>query len=203
MDLINLFIKMGDLALDINKLSVFPSLILQVSKYINETECDQIYQKLLEEDTHTHEAFAPLKDKAKSSHKIDSDILKKVKINFKNILNQYSELTGFTFKNEITNSWFNIQKKDSVLKDHTHPLTVVAGVLFINVDDKASPIYFQNPNPHINYTAIEKNTPYSFEWVKCIPKKGDLYLFPGWLKHGSFNDKNMCENRTVISFNAI
>ena len=80
---------MGDLALDINKLSVFPSLILQVSKYINETECDQIYQKLLEEDTHTHEAFAPLKDKAKSSHKIDSDILKKVKINClkKNLLN--------------------------------------------------------------------------------------------------------------------
>ncbi len=187
----------------INQLSVFPSLILHFPKHVNIDECSKIQQILYKEKTSTHTAFEPIKDKARSSFNLNSNILEKTGLNFKTVLEKYSDLTGFSMQKEITNSWFNIQKKGSVLKDHTHPLTVVAGVLFIEVNNQASPIYFHNPNPHINYTAIEKNTSYSFEWIKCTPKKGDLYLFPGWLKHGSFNDKNMCENRTVISFNAI
>jgi len=186
-----------------NQLSVFSSLILHFPKYISVDKCNEIQQMLQEEKASVHDAFEPTKNKAKSSFNISSNILNKTGLDFKNVLEKYSGLTGFSMQKEISNSWFNIQEKGSILKDHTHPLTVVAGVLFIEVNDQASPIYFHNPNPYINFTSIEKNTPYSFEWVKCVPEKGDLYLFPGWLKHGSFNDKNMCENRTVISFNAI
>lgn len=190
----------------INKIPVFPTLILNVSNFIDEKKCKEIYDILIKKESkNLHKKNKALDDKSTTTHSYSSNILSKIdkniKIKIHEFVKKYSEDSGMVVKNLITNSWFNIQNKNSVLKEHTHPQTIIAGSLYINVGKNCSPICFQNPNPYITYTDIEKSTEYSFSWIKFYPKNGDLFLWPAWLTHGSFNEKNMYKNRTVISFN--
>ena len=105
----------------------------------------------------------------------------------------------------LSSSWFNIQQKGSVLKQHIHSHSVVSGVLFINVDSDSSPLVFENPIKIILDLANhnENSSRYSRDWITYEPSNGDLFLFPSWLEHGSYYKENMSLNRTVISFNAV
>ena len=93
---------------------------------------------------------------------------------------------------EISNSWCNVQGEHSKLDYHRHPDSIISGILFLQVDDKSSKLYFQNPNNI---------------YVKCdddiciTPEPGLLLMWPSWLAHGSGDDTNMSTERIVVSFN--
>ena len=95
----------------------------------------------------------------------------------------------------------NIQHKDSILKEHCHPQSLVSGALYINVDENQK-IYFHNPNPYVYSSPKEKITPYNMEHQFIKVNKGDLLLFPSWLRHGKDDHVNTMDDRIVISFNA-
>ena len=119
----------------------------------------------------------------------------------KRVVEEYSDYSGLAFT-AFTNSWFNIQDEGSLLKRHTHAGSVISGALYINVDEKSSPLIFDNPNPipyHINQSkdTIFTNTEHFFN-----PLPGDLIIFPSILAHHSGLFPNKTKNRTVISFNA-
>ena len=93
---------------------------------------------------------------------------------------------------EINKSWVNVQGEHSTLNFHRHPDSVISGIIFLQVDDKSSKLYFQNPN----------NIYVKCDDDMCItPEPGLLLMWPSWLAHGSGNDTNMSTERIVVSFN--
>ena len=116
-------------------------------------------------------------------------------------INQYISLYGCNFVN-ISNNWVSYQYPNSKLKKHTHPGSTLSGVLYLRADANSSPIYFYNPNPFASFTTInDMQNPFTREHVKFQPKTGDLLIFPSWLAHGSDEEKNMTEERIILSFN--
>ena len=184
------------------KFSLFPTLVLYFPQFISSEECGKIFKLLKTKKLYDHEAVI----KGKSTHNPDSDtdILSEISVDLNRPLQEYSDQSKIKIVNKIKNSWFNIQDKESVLNDHTHPNSILSGGLYINVGEKASKLYFHNPNPFVYHTFTkEPLSDYTYECYYFNPKKGDLIIFPSWLKHGSNKDKNFYKDRTVISFNAI
>tara|TARA_B100001250_G_scaffold315974_1_gene278297 strand:- start:26991 stop:27614 length:624 start_codon:yes stop_codon:yes gene_type:complete len=106
----------------------------------------------------------------------------------------------------LTNSWFNIQDEGSQLRQHNHPFSVVSAALFVNIPSGSNRLYFENPNPHVeyNYRLDEKErSRHLHEYWHFEPQSGDLVIFPSWLKHGSMYEKNNSTDRLVISVNAV
>ena len=188
--------------MDIRKFSLFPTLVLYFPQFISSKECNKIFKLLKTKKVDTHPALI----KGKSSHhlSINTNILSETSLDLNTPLQEYSNQSRIQIANKINYSWFNVQGTESVLKEHVHPSSILSGSLFINIGKKASNLYFHNPNPFVYYT--DKKDPlndYTYEWYSFNPKKGDLIIFPSWLRHGSNGYKNLYSNRTVISFNAI
>tara|TARA_R110002020_G_scaffold106632_2_gene248182 strand:+ start:451 stop:1011 length:561 start_codon:yes stop_codon:yes gene_type:complete len=184
------------------KLSLFPTLVLYFPQFINSKECGKIFKLLKTKKLDNHPSLI----KGKSSHhfSINTDILSETSLDLNTPLQEYSNQSRIQIANKINYSWFNVQGTESVLKEHVHPSSILSGSLFINMGKKASKLYFHNPNPFVSYTQTEEPlNDYTYEWYCFDPKKGDLIIFPSWLKHGSNHNKNFYNNRTVISFNAI
>lgn len=121
------------------------------------------------------------------------------------VLNRYAKQYGIQ-PVTLTNSWFNLQSEGSVLRQHNHPFSVISAALFVNAPKNCSKLYFENPNPHIefNYRLDEKGRNESlYEYWHFEPESGDLVIFPSWLKHGSMYEKNNSTDRLVISVNAV
>ena len=186
--------------MDIRKFSLFPTLVLYFPQFISSKECNKIFKLLRTKKLDNH----PRLIKGKSTHGSGIDILSEISIDVTKPLKEYSDQSKIKIENKIRNSWFNIQDKESVVKDHSHSNSILSGGLFINVGKKASKLYFHNPNPFVYYTEKKESlNDYTYEWYSVNPKKGDLIIFPSWLRHGSNGYKNLYSNRTVISFNAV
>ena len=182
------------------KFSLFSTLVLYFPEFINSKECNKIFKLLKTKKLYEH----PSVIKGKSTHHSNTGILSEISIDLNKPLQEYSDQSRIKIANKINHSWFNIQDKESVLKEHIHPNSILSGGLFINVGKKASKLYFQNPNPFVYYTNTkEPLNNYSYEWYSFNPKRGDLIIFPSWLKHGSNQHRNLYSNRAVISFNAV
>ena len=93
---------------------------------------------------------------------------------------------------EINKSWVNVQGENSTLNFHRHPDSIISGIIFLQVDDKSSKLYFQNPN-NIYFKCDDD--------ISIKPEPGLLLMWPSWLAHGSGEDKNMSTERVVVSFN--
>jgi uncharacterized protein (TIGR02466 family) len=190
---------------------IFPTLVTRYSNFLNPDELFLISEYCLNQSKRSN--HISLVGDSYSNHLSSESILIEIsnsiprckdlldKIN--NTVDSYTSDTGIP-STLVSNSWFNIQNQGSVLKQHIHPLSILSGALYINVDKNASRIYFENPNPFVAYfnqtdsTNIKK---YTYEHVYYEPTPGDLFIFPSWLKHGSLYEKNYFENRIVISFN--
>ena len=116
-----------------------------------------------------------------------------------NLTNSYCKLMGNAPVN-ISNAWINIQGKNTVLKKHAHPLSVVSGALFLKSDKNSSDLYFSNPFRNY-YQPIAHMTEYCWDYYKINPLQGALVIFPSWLEHSSNETVNNSNKRIVLSFN--
>jgi uncharacterized protein (TIGR02466 family) len=184
-------------------INLFPVPIKSIKNFINKNEINKIIS-FIKNEKHLH--HGSLKGKATSSHLLYKNIIKSNLFDLEKKLNlvieEYSNLLGLD-KQTINNSWSNIQKENSILEKHNHTTSPISGVLYLKVDEKSSKIYFYNPNPYIYIMDIKNRNDFNFEYVYFKPSVGDLILFPGWLMHGSNNEKNKSSERIVLSFNTI
>jgi uncharacterized protein (TIGR02466 family) len=184
----------------------FPILVTNIVNFLNHNQREEIINfskniNLKKQDS--------LDGDALSSHYLEDDILNRITslkncddifANLEKHIKNYTDKIGCG-KCKITNSWINIQKKDSRLLKHTHPDSIISGVIYLNTDEKSSKLYFYNPNQIISWTRRELNTCYNNEYQYIVPKNGDLFLFPSWLSHGSHIDINNTDERMALSFN--
>jgi uncharacterized protein (TIGR02466 family) len=190
----------------INKLShlVFPVFIKQIKNFLTIEECKKSIFELKKTKIKEHGALS--KNKGYSSHFIESNVInnlnKEIQLRLKNEINEYANEYGFQ-KLDVSNSWYNIEKKDCVLNNHTHPMSVISGALYLKTDELSNKIYFFNPNPFINFSNFEKSTFINYEHVFFDVEIGSMLLFPSWLKHGSNFEKNNSKERICLSFNTI
>ena len=117
-------------------------------------------------------------------------------------LEHYTDQVGLA-PVRILNSWFNIQNKGSELSPHTHPLSAISGALYINAEENSSGLSFDNPVANIIdlcWWNQKSKSKYTIEKEIFDVAAGDLFLFPGYIKHGGvLNNSN---NRMCIVFDA-
>jgi uncharacterized protein (TIGR02466 family) len=190
---------MGMVTMD--KILLFPVLIMRKENFLNKKECNEIVKISKKQNLKKHNE---LEGKSSSFHDLNSNFLifiEKYLINKLLLcLDEYAEQSGLHTL-DISNSWINKQNKDSVLKKHCHPGSIVSGVIFLKCDELSSKLYFYDPNPFNNFINYKKLTNFNYRDVSVKPNIGDLILFPSWLMHGSDNEKNKSNERIVLSFN--
>lgn len=99
----------------------------------------------------------------------------------------------------ITQSWSNITEKGKSHHIHSHPNSIISGVLHFNEDD--SSINFHSPSPPfcLDFNFLEYNILNSTLW-RFPTKKYGLILFPSTLKH-NVNTQEIARDRISLSFN--
>ena len=120
------------------KVKVFPTLLQFTNNFLNAVECKEIIKSISKNKLSKHLC---LNGNAKSTHTINSNILTKPikeKLNIK--IKEYQIDYGVN-ELKIDNSWVNIQNKNSILKKHSHPDSIISGVVYLKTDEKSSKIY--------------------------------------------------------------
>jgi uncharacterized protein (TIGR02466 family) len=188
--------------------NLFPTLVIRAPKFLSKEECDSIFEYVQQKPLDPYGAFV---GDAVSNFSLEQDILSELTKNIPELQHLVKNLTNVIEEYKIrhnlplvriTNSWTNTQQEGSILIDHTHSKSVIAGALYINVDDNSTQLVLKNPNPYIKYTVFgDSPTEYAYEWSTFKPEIGDLILFPGWIEHGSNHQINRTKDRMVLSFN--
>jgi uncharacterized protein (TIGR02466 family) len=198
--------------MNIKEWKLFPTLVMEIENFLTEDECKLLFDHLLPEtnfEKTPESLYNAIGDGYTSWKFSDTDdyirniFLEKIGISFddklKSYLDTFSKNMGLK-RLKVSNCWYNIQKKGSLLKYHTHSSSVVSGAVFLNVDKDSSHLQILNPNPFCDYIDKRELTEYTYGNFSFLPKVGSLIIFPSYLKHGAPNLNNT-ENRCVISFN--
>ena len=119
-----------------------------------------------------------------------------------NILSRTSEV--FTRVPVCTNYWVNINKPKDFNTIHNHPNSDISGVVWIKTPDECGEIYFPHPDYFQKYKEIEHSKAFTKQGFSHVvrPNKGDVVLFPSYLRHGVTENCSK-EERISIAFNAI
>jgi len=166
------------------KLNAFTTNIYAHYDFLKGGAIDRLIKDIKKEDLTDHGALI---GNAKSTYATKNYFLNK-----HNSVKHRVEEKLFYPNLEINKSWVNVQGENSTLNFHRHPDSVISGIIFLQVDDKSSKLYFQNPN----------NIYVKCDDDMCItPEPGLLLMWPSWLAHGSGDDTNMSKERIVVSFN--
>ena len=179
-------------------INLFNVQIKLYENFLNENETENLLLIIKKEDHNNHRALV---GESISSYHLNTDILKNIDIKKRlhDAIYEYSNILGIG-EQIIDISWTNIQNEKSILKRHSHGIAPISGALYLKTDELSSNIYFYNPNPYISMMNL-KNNQNNYEYTFFKPKIGDLFLFPGWLQHGSDYETNNSKERIVLSFN--
>lgn len=195
----------------LEKINLFTISVYKIKNFIDDNIRNNIIN-YIKNNINLTDKHKLLSDNSNSTHfsnekyiidKIQTDLKECVsfKNKIQNVINETANKIGYE-NCILTNSWINIQRKDSYLHRHNHGDSSISGVLFLKVDELSSRIFFYNTNPYVSvnhYLFLNDN---NFEHFSFKPNNGDLFLFPGWLQHGSNTDVNKSEERIALSFNS-
>lgn len=195
--------------MNVTDFNLFPILIRYVENFLSEVQTQDIKNYCKSKQVYPH---GLMNDFGKSSYDGHTNFLRKITESVPSCSNLES-IVGNAVESmckEIglgsvgfTNSWFNIQTAGGKLDMHTHPMSVISGTLYINVDEHSSPFVIENPNTYLKFCGMWQGpeTFYSAKFVSLQPTSGSLLLFPSYLNHGSNGIKNNTNERIAISFN--
>ncbi len=101
---------------------------------------------------------------------------------------------------QITQSWLTLSRKGESHHSHTHPNSVVSGVLYVSVAGNDGINFYRNEeNLWFELEPSETNYYNSYK-IHVATKVGDLVLFPSSVKHG-VNKVTEDIRRVSLSFN--
>jgi len=175
-------------------LNIFPTPIEKIENFLNKNDIENIVLRVKNLPYTHHDSIT---GDGKSSHYGFSNFIEGTDLEKKinEAIAKYCAVCGYV-NNKISYSWANIQKKDSILKMHNHGGDLISGALFLKTDRQSSKLCFENPNPYSK--VIDWNV---LSTICFDAQIGDLFIFPGWLIHGSNYESNKSNERIVLSFN--
>ena len=110
-------------------------------------------------------------------------------------------------KQEMINTWFNINGHRDFNMNHNHPGCDISGVFYVKTPVDCGNIVFVHPSADsLSYYCWEQQEKKEFNtynseewWMDAV--ENVLYLFPGWLNHYVRPNNNKEEQRISFSFN--
>lgn len=101
----------------------------------------------------------------------------------------------------IQSLWININSFGDNNVVHSHLPSFFSGVYYIDCDEKAGNIVFNNPNQsHLTPNIIKHQTTATAPVLEIIPEVSKLIIFPSWLWHYVEPSKSN-NDRISLSFN--
>ena len=101
----------------------------------------------------------------------------------------------------ITQSWINYTESDQFHHRHSHPNSLVSGILYISADKKVDSVLFYEPNPDGTIKLnVAKYNPFNSSSCTFPVETGNILLFKSTLNHG-VNKKRGTNTRISLSFN--
>jgi uncharacterized protein (TIGR02466 family) len=114
---------------------------------------------------------------------------------FNKVICPNNEVTSY-----ITQSWLNYTEKKQYHHKHSHPNSLVSGVLYLNSDEKFDRIlFFKDTYPGIVFETKNYNLWNSHSWYIPV-KTGDIVMFPSSLTH-MVETKEGDNTRVSLAFN--
>ena len=104
---------------------------------------------------------------------------------------------------QMSKIWVNIMGPGAVHTSHIHPLSVISGTFYLDVDKNASPLQFEDPRLGLfmNRPPLKAKVPVPQQaFLKFFPKPGEVILFESWMRHEVPLQKSK-KNRISVSFN--
>ena len=131
----------------------------------------------------------------KSFSNLKKELAKMVKDYFHNVMSVSNDVDPY-----ITQSWLNYTDTNQYHHKHSHPNSIVSGVLYINVDKENDKIkFFKSDYQLIKLPVKEYNLWNSHSWWFPV-EIGELFLFPSSLTH-MVENKQGTNTRISLSFN--
>lgn len=105
------------------------------------------------------------------------------------------ELNPFIFVSEMFDGNYH--------EEHTHPESLLSGILYLQTPPGSSPIIFTDPRPFRNFIWMPKTgeSLTNAEEVPVEPKKGLFLMWESWLPHLVPQTSNKEEGRITLVFN--
>lgn len=181
---------------------LFPTPVMRIENFLESSETAEIHEHLMNWGSDKqHDAIL---NNGTSSHGINKNIIESVGLaeRVQTALNHYTKAYGRK-RLKVTDSWYSIQNRGSVLKQHMHGGSIASAVIYVNTNTESAALYFDNPNSLVQYTNehVEETNEFNYEWYSFEAVVGSMFIFPSWLSHGSYYHENQSENRTIISLN--
>ena len=177
---------------------MFPTTASITEDFLTDNEVEYLLQTVKNTKSKNH---GLLLGDATSSHDTGNILEKDTPIYDKIVkkINEYASAMGLYDVN-ITHSWFNIQKPNSIIDVHNHYDSKISGALYLKVDEDSSQLIFHDIHPFHAFRERTQDNEYNFHRCLIKPTVGMLVLFPSWLNHSG--GVNQSKERIVISFNA-
>jgi uncharacterized protein (TIGR02466 family) len=107
-------------------------------------------------------------------------------------------------KPKLCSTWINVNTGKDINIPHIHPLSHIAGCVYIKCNKDSGPIKFENPmNDLMRHYDLHQTTVNTdvFQWeIDYNPSIGDVLFFPSWLYHSVMPSQDN-EERISIAFN--
>ena len=133
---------------------------------------------------------------------LDKTEFRSLKKTFDTCLKEYQELIGLKDL-QIVNSWFSVMTRNSSLKQHRHPASIVSGAYYPKCSINSVGLTFKNPlEPYRMCELYNGITEFNAVKGTLSVQEGHLFIFPSWLEHGT-DVHTQEEERYVISFNTM
>jgi uncharacterized protein (TIGR02466 family) len=99
------------------------------------------------------------------------------------------------------NSWVNVHPNGGVTTEHSHGSTVMVAAAYLQLPEKSGYIQFKDPLEYVK-SFHSRKPEYVGDYHTIPAKTGDVFLFPGWLKHRTeYNKSNL--DRWVLTTNIV
>lgn len=103
------------------------------------------------------------------------------------------------FKFKIGMSWLNVHKKGGATLEHNHGTVIMVAATYLQLEPGMGYIQFKDPLEYVKTfrPRYDKNID---DWRTIPAKTGDVFLFPGWLRHRT-EENTLNKERWVLTTN--
>lgn len=179
----------------INPIFPTPVYTSNLKRKFSKKEIDYILSS--KENVNINEGNITSKNNYVLQNKVFDDINLFLDVSIKNYFNQIIDPL-YKIEPYITQSWLNFTKKNQYHHSHSHPNSIVSGVLYIKTNED-NICFLKSGGYEI---AIEPKNFNIFNTYQCFfeVSEGDLILFPSKLNH-KVENKKLEGERISLAFN--